>query len=553
MKHNSSQSWVDTIRHYYRSGASNQFVIYGNIFDQFVLKTKDAGSLNEALLEITEQFDYVLVYQPSQGIIVAKGGDVTKAPAAETPYPDACIPEMADCVRRLVYRKLEGSEKSKTKPAVKIALIIHDVEKIAPAGGAKSTNYPLMHLVATLKAWSTDDIYRDYPLATFLVANNLADLHPDLKDNPRALQVRVDLPNEEDIQKRLEKWAISYPRAIAIADIAQLARGLRGVTLDTIEQEIRLAHFSDTALATDKISAIKKKLIEKEAGDLLEFIAPKETLNDVEGLTEAKTLIRTHLRMWKEGKILKFPKGYMFIGPVGTGKTYLLKCVAGEGLVPVVKLKNFRNMWYGSTEANLERIFRILRALAPCIVFIDEADQALGKRDSGANDGGLSGRIYSMMAQEMSDPDTRGQILWVFATSRPDLVEIDLKRPGRIDVKFALMPSGTPEEAARLIRSLLKRINILLTDDEVAGLLGVMPDWVTPGAAEAIASELYTRLDQAKTDKVETTPAKELRGLLEHYQPPVPLDRMLEQIKLAVNECTSIQLVPEKFRSFKQP
>ena len=95
--------------------------------------------------------------------------------------------------------------------------------------------------------------------------------------------------------------------------------------------------------------------------------------------------------------------GYLLCGPVGTGKTYLVECLAGEAGVPVVKLKNFRERWVGSSEGNLEKIFRLVRALGRCMVFIDEADQALGRRESGSGDSGLSGRLYSMIAQEMSD------------------------------------------------------------------------------------------------------------------------------------------------------
>ena len=139
--------------------------------------------------------------------------------------------------------------------------------------------------------------------------------------------------------------------------------------------------------------------------------------------------------------------GYLLCGPVGTGKTFLVECLAGEAGVPVVKLKNFRDRWVGSSEGNLEKIFRLIRALGRCMVFIDEADQTLGKRDSGSNDSGLSGRIYSMIAQEMSDSGNRGRVLWLLASSRPDLIEVDLKRPGRIDVKVPLLPTSTTRRA----------------------------------------------------------------------------------------------------------
>ena len=135
--------------------------------------------------------------------------------------------------------------------------------------------------------------------------------------------------------------------------------------------------------------------------------------------------------------------GYLVCGPVGTGKTFLVECLAGEAGIPVVKIKNFRDKWVGTTEGNLEKIFRLLHALGRCFVFIDEADQALGKRDSGSNDSGLSGRVYSMIAKEMSDGGNRGKIIWVLASSRPDLIEIDLKRPGRVDVKIPIFPTST--------------------------------------------------------------------------------------------------------------
>src|ERR1700721_666642 len=146
------------------------------------------------------------------------------------------------------------------------------------------------------------------------------------------------------------------------------------------------------------------------------------------------------------------PMGYLLCGPVGTGKTYTPECPPGEAGVPGVKLKNFRDKWVGSTEGNLERIFRLLHALGRCFVFIDEADQALGKRNSQADDGGISGRVYSMIAEEMSNTANRGKLIWVLASSRPDLIEVDLKRPGRIDVKIPLFPTATPAEGLELIR-----------------------------------------------------------------------------------------------------
>ena len=60
-----------------------------------------------------------------------------------------------------------------------------------------------------------------------------------------------------------------------------------------------------------------------------------------------------------------------------------------------------------------------------------------------------------MFAKEMSEPSNRGRIVWVLATSRPDLIEVDLKRPGRVDVKLPLFPTATPEGKLRSVARLV--------------------------------------------------------------------------------------------------
>ncbi len=201
------------------------------------------------------------------------------------------------------------------------------------------------------------------------------------------------------------------------------------------------------------------------------------------------------MALWQAGDLKALPMGYLLCGPVGTGKTFLVECLAGEAGVPVVKLKNFRDRWVGSSEGNLEKIFRLVRALGRCMVFIDEADQTLGRRDSGSGDSGLSGRLYSMIAQEMSDTANRGRVLWILASSRPDLIEVDLKRPGRVDVKVPLLPTSTHAESAALIGALAQALRsgadatrVWRSSSRACRLL------LTPGAAEALVVKAYRRV-----------------------------------------------------------
>ena len=233
------------------------------------------------------------------------------------------------------------------------------------------------------------------------------------------------------------------------AEPANLAAQLTGATQNAIDSLFKLKEYHAEPLQPADLVKLKKQLVEEECAGLIEFIESKRTLDDLHGQEKLKTWLRQDIALWRQGDLRALPMGYLICGPVGTGKTYMVECLAGEAGVPVVKIKNFRDKWVGTTEGNLEKIFRLLQALGRCFVFIDEADQALGKRDSGSNDSGLSGRIYSMMAAEMSRPENRGRIVWVLASQPPRLIEVDLKRPGRVDVKIPIFPTSTTRRGLR--------------------------------------------------------------------------------------------------------
>ncbi len=284
--------------------------------------------------------------------------------------------------------------------------------------------------------------------------------------------------------------------------------------------------------------------MEAECEGLIEFIQSPHTLEDLSGMEGVKKWLRQDIALWNQGDLAALPMGYLFCGPVGTGKTYLVECLSGEADVPVIKIKNFRDKWIGSTEGNLEKIFRLLHALNRCYVFIDEADQTLGKRDSGGSDSGLSGRIYSMIAQEMSRSQNRGRIIWILASSRPDLIEVDLKRPGRIDVKIPIFPAASPRQSFALLRALCKRRDNPFEQTDFQNVAETMPGMLTPGAAEALAVKIYRAV--ATTSK---TPIEALKEALQGYQNPVPKATIDHQIQIAIEEATDMSFVPAEFRS----
>jgi hypothetical protein len=149
-----------------------------------------------------------------------------------------------------------------------------------------------------------------------------------------------------------------------------------------------------------------------------------------------------------------------------------------------------------------------------------------------------------MLAEEMSNTSNRGRIVWCLASSRPDLIEVDLKRPGRIDVKIPLFPTTTPRESLALILALCGKRGLTIDAETASALEPTVPPLLTAGAAEALAVKVY-RLVRAQGLGADEA----LRQCLVGYQNPVPREVMDFQINLAVTEASDLDFVPACFRS----
>lgn len=540
--------WATRLVSLYQSHAANQFLLHGNVNDRYLLDAKTLGSLYEYLTRvILPRFDVVLSYDVGNGVRIEKGSEiVTKWPAfKENPE----LPRVPRAATEWLTRFFRYSANLARlgHDSYQVGFFMKSAHLVAPAlPGA--LNYDLSALAMLMRDWAADDQLTRHSLATFLVAENLNDLHPLLVNHPRAAPIEVPLPSTNELRDALQLLAGEH--ASVLAEFAPsydtLAHQLTGTTLTSIETLLRVKTHAREVLHGADLVSMRKELVEKDSAGLIEFIESKRTLDDFHAQERLKTWLRQDIKLWQMNDVQALPMGYLLCGPVGTGKTYLVECLAGEAGVPVVKLKNFRDKWVGSTEGNLEKIFRLLKGLGRCFVFIDEADQALGKRDAGNSDSGLSGRIYGMFAEQMSNPANRGRIVWILASSRPDLIEVDLKRPGRIDVKIPIFPTTTPAEGFTLLRALAKRRGVDLQESDFAAVESLVPKLLTPGAAESIAVKLYRAV---RTEGL--TPVDALKSTLDHYQSPVPPDVMEFQIALAAREASDGEFVPEMFRHLR--
>ncbi len=551
--------WAEEIRQLYLSGAANQFVVHGNVSDRLLIAEEDReprlGNLSEYLSRVQlQRFDLVFSYELGGGLRIESGDAFFQQLRYGEQLPTDPVQSIAYldrffrfCVnlRNLSPEESEGDEGLAGKNH-HIAVVIKSAELVFPIS-KQTRDYQLNSMASVVRSWSRESHFLEQNLAVFLLSDHLNDLNHLLAQNSRAARVEIPMPGGAGLTEVFSYFETIYPKALKqFSGKPEIPAGrLSGATVSSMESLLKTREYEERALEEADLSELKKSLVERDANGLIEFLEPGRTLDDVYGHDRIKEWMRQDIDLWREGDLGAMPMGYLLCGPVGTGKTYLVECLAGEAGVPVVKLKNFRDRWVGSTEGNLETIFGLLHALGRCIVFIDEADQALGKRDSGSGDSGVSGRVYSMMAKEMSDSRNRGRILWILASSRPDLIEVDLKRPGRVDVKIPLFPAHEPADGYRLIRALGNKHRLDLPEECPPDIIGLVPSLITPGAAESIAVKVYR---QVRTSGV--SPVAALKGCLDDYQNPVSQEVMDFQIGLAVKEASDLAFVPDEFRSF---
>jgi hypothetical protein len=539
-------AWAAELALEYESGAASQFILFGNVHDRLAVGGALVNLSDYLEGTLLAGFAVVLSYDLGNGLSIERGGElVDKWQGAQLKnLAREPLPAIQWIGRYLRYL---GNLSALTKEKIpNVAVILRGADQLVPADGA---GFEHGSITAQLRAWAGESPFSDLAFISLAVADNLNDVEPLIASSSQTTRVRVALPDARALEAALAILARNFPRAFAPgAKLDEISAALAGVSVASLESLVKVRHHESKPLGDADLAQLKKELVERDSADLVEFIDARRTLNDYHGQEALKTWLRQDIALWRAGDLKALPMGYLLCGPVGTGKTFLVECLAGEAGVPVVKLKNFRDKWVGSSEGNLEKIFRLIRALGRCMVFIDEADQTLGKRDSGSNDSGLSGRIYSMIAQEMSDSGNRGRVLWLLASSRPDLIEVDLKRPGRIDVKVPLLPTSTPQESAQLIALLAKRYGLELTAADLARLEPRMPTLLTPGAAEALVVKAYRH---ARTQNVMGGAA--LEASLIGYQNPVPADVLEFQMRIAVREATDLNFVPPAFRALATP
>jgi hypothetical protein len=601
-------AWAEEMRQVFRAGATSQFVLHGNVFDLVPAPDGKGGtewvSLGDFLTgTMFRPFDVVVRYDRGKGLRIeppapSPSPEEEKAAGeggAADPYkgvkevfrflkgvdafrgtPLANLPEsaadfgkldlreqaprdpkraleLADRILAFARRRTEVVKGKVVASPLKVALVVDYAHFIAPQGDPIYVA-DLSQTLIQIQDWAANPEVAGSFVATVLVTENLADLNRSLVETPYSAKIRIPLPAAADIRAYVESLVPDAAEFAKASEVTRevLAEKLVGLSRVSVRTLVKRALTSGERITGAYLTRMKKELIEKEAAGRLEFLESARTLDDVAGHDEAKAWLREDAVLLKRGRVMAIPMGYLLTGRIGTGKTYLVECLAGEVGIPCVELKNFREKWVGATEGNLEKVFSILHALGQVIVFVDEADQMTGKRGGGDSDSGLSGRVYGMLAKEMSDTRNRGRIIWIFATSRPDLVEVDLKRQGRLDVHIPLFPPGDAAGRAALFAAMARKLKLPIKAEELPPL----PDNDQIGGNEMegiLVRALRVFESGREAEERGRSKARPLRECIEaaiaDFRPSAHVERLELMDLLAVKECTDTRFLPERFRS----
>src|SRR3954451_14664756 len=370
--------WARMLAERYYTKTISTFVLHGAVRDLQPASESDGSkrfvSLRTFLSdELFGTRDLVLFYDRSGGIRLANPEMQKDFMGAVSGYDTLFGTEYAKSVPKDPARAcplLESYARVRIADGKSVAIIVDFAETVAPAGDLGYMPGEDRYSLVTLVKWAQDPQFLTADFSVALIAENMAELNPRIARNPYCATIELPLPNEKERYEYVE-WKIgqSGKKRADISEVnaealAQMTAGMSRVALDRVLSEA----IAGPKLTAERLKEKKKEIIQAECHGLLEFIEPQHSIDMVAGHAKAKQILRQTAKAIQTGKREVVPMGFLIAGPVGTGKTFLATCFAGEIGIPCVKFLNFRSQWQGVTEGTLEKIFNLLKAMWPVAV-----------------------------------------------------------------------------------------------------------------------------------------------------------------------------------------
>lgn len=512
-------AWAEQFRQAYARRESAFFVLHDNVADIFPLGGQyvPCRAYLEAMLT---RGDYITIYYDvSRGMRFSHDADARRfveLANQNLPPDQRLIRSIYDfpkeCLKALAFIEafivgIEASERP-------VAIVLEYGEHLAPNGDPQNLTEVDRINAVTLQRFAQlfyerlqDPRLRD--AVCFLITQNQHNLHPDITRSELVQLVGIARPDREE-RERFIRWQLaaqvvsgSAPVVLEMSE-AELAEQSAGLTLTGIRHLFaRARHTPDQRLSAAFVFERKRELIIRDSRGMLEILDSKHGLDAVGGNEGIKAFLLDTARDLRAG-LRDVPAGVVCPGPNGVGKTFIAKAFARDAGVNAVSLRNFRGMYVGQTESNLDTIFSILKAMTPNIVIIDEADKTLGN-EVGDGSNKVDERVFGAFTAFMGDPDYRGRIFWVLLTARPFNLAPDTGRPGRAEEHLPILAPESLAEKKSVLEAVTRASGVTLVADDGGGLPAdealsrVFDDlgFVTPAALALVSNRARRRARRA--------------------------------------------------------
>lgn len=526
--------WYDSFLSKYKSGISHEFLFYFNVRDLVDnYRYMDRYIYEEFIKQ--RGFGIVAFYDISRGLTFFDAG-------MEKEFNIITANEAVNLMNAMPSRIFPFIDKALKN--TKMVLFIDHVEKIIPSGDIASMSLEERIALIWICEWSVNAKISTVGSAILMLSDNLADVSRELlKSSFRIEPVFVGLPNEAQRKDYIEYLLKdnNIKTGINSDEFAKLSSGLSKKSIKDIKLK---SEAEDDPISFDFIKDKKHSVLQKEYGDVLEFIYPEIGFENIGGMEKAKDyLLKNVVKPILKGDLRRVPMGILLCGPSGTGKTLLVNALAKASGFNCVKIDMSRilGQYVGESEKNFKKCLLGAQSQHPVIIFVDEIDTAFRRGDSG--DSGVSRNIFSEFLQFTSNTNNRGKVIFIAATNRPDLIDPALKRAGRFDKKIPiLLPDAN--ERADIFKIIIKKYGFETNIEDFIQFSAGTENY-TGAEIETVVRKAYEIANEDETEDAVLT-SDIITKAIDRCRPSTQQIQFMTM--LAIEECDDKDLLPEKYR-----